>query len=213
VKWITGFANSQMFYSANQRGCSTMAILAVCLAALAQASPEPNLRGREQRRRPEAETTTTTTTTVPYELVESNKCAGPELWSQNFSTNGNPGQQMLGLGVQGCYEAMMAEPECSKDYFTLGSDNNCGCKKEGAITFQDCEGAKCYKVAVTCQCQYPGRNAWSNGGTYRSYVCSNGSTSYCEYSTECYATEPFDGRNLADGCRASTGIDCRYATC
>ena len=36
-----------------------------------------------------------------------------------------------GLGVQACYEAIMSDGRCSKDYFTYvpRGDKNCGCKE------------------------------------------------------------------------------------
>ena len=50
-----------------------------------------------------------------------------------IANNGYTGNKWLGLynlGVQGCYDAIMADTRCNKDYFTYSAryDLNCGCK-------------------------------------------------------------------------------------
>ena len=50
-----------------------------------------------------------------------------------IANNGYTGNKWLGLynlGVQGCYDAIMADTKCNKDYFTYSAryDLNCGCK-------------------------------------------------------------------------------------
>jgi hypothetical protein len=52
--------------------------------------------------------------------------------------------------VQACYEAVVQDPECSKDYFTYNtrSDQNCGCKKHGALNIRDDADADYYRIQL-----------------------------------------------------------------
>ena len=40
----------------------------------------------------------------------------------------------------------MHDPQCKKDYFSFGIDNNCGCKKAGPLAICRCNGASYYSV-------------------------------------------------------------------
>jgi hypothetical protein len=54
---------------------------------------------------------------------------------------------LLGLGVQGCYEAVMNDPSCGKDYFNYvpRGDENCGCRE---VTTRDNGVVDYYKIVA-----------------------------------------------------------------
>ena len=56
-------------------------------------------------------------------------------FTQNAPAKWNVGNAM-GKGVDACYAAVMADEECTYDYFTNATrgDKNCGCKKSGAFS-------------------------------------------------------------------------------
>ena len=69
-----------------------------------------------------------------------------------------------GLGVHGCYQRVMQDPQCAKDYFSYEADENCGCKKAGPLEIlappQSCHGASYYSIRknydfVAEGCAYP----------------------------------------------------------
>jgi len=52
--------------------------------------------------------------------------------SANTAPTGSIWLGIFDLGLQGCYEAVLADSRCSKDYFNyvLRGDKNCGCKTD-----------------------------------------------------------------------------------
>ena len=82
--------------------------------------------------------------------------AGPEKW-----LNANLGGKHKGM--QACYEAVVAEPECAQDYFTYVTrgDKNCGCKRKGS--FQIRNDAKSDYYAM--QASAPAPNSYPNNIT------------------------------------------------
>jgi len=81
-----------------------------------------------------------------YKHVGSGSCAGPlQVWDVG-------GDDAKGQGVLACYEAIMADNQCEKDYFTYNnrSDQRCGCKKAGTgeLVLADCPDADYYETVV-----------------------------------------------------------------
>jgi len=75
---------------------------------------------------------------APYVKAGSGVAGPIELWYVG-------GAQ--GKGVQACYEAVISDSRCAKDYFTYvdGGDENCGCKGQtGALTVRDDGGLSTY---------------------------------------------------------------------
>ena len=54
------------------------------------------------------------------------------------------------LGVDECLQEVMQDPQCEKDYFSIGADNNCSCKKIGPLAIRKppagCDGASYYSI-------------------------------------------------------------------
>ena len=63
--------------------------------------------------------------------------AGPERW-----------KNVYGQGVEKCFQAVLQDPKCEKDYFTYvpRGDKNCGCKTQGALSVRSDVRADYYSV-------------------------------------------------------------------
>jgi len=79
--------------------------------------------------------------TSPYELVTSGSCGAKIHWF---------GCDTIKVGAHGCYNAVMAEPKCSKDYFTYNErgDQNCGCRisNEEDVVIHEYDLSDCYRI-------------------------------------------------------------------
>eukprot|EP00931_Biecheleriopsis_adriatica_P111554 TRINITY_DN8594_c0_g1_i5.p1 TRINITY_DN8594_c0_g1~~TRINITY_DN8594_c0_g1_i5.p1 ORF type:complete len:321 (+),score=25.55 TRINITY_DN8594_c0_g1_i5:209-1171(+) len=91
-------------------------------------------------------TTTTTTTQAPpsYSLHATGACAWPMIWEDE-----------RGLSVQECYDLIMQDSRCAKDYFTFvarGAKSRCACKRPGTLKLVRapiCLASDSYAIATT----------------------------------------------------------------
>jgi hypothetical protein len=82
------------------------------------------------------------TTQAAYSLVGRGVAGGMEIW--------NVGNAQ-GAGVQACYEAVVADNRCNKDYFTYvqRADLNCGCRgSSGTFSVRNDDNADYYIVTA-----------------------------------------------------------------
>jgi len=83
---------------------------------------------------------------TPYEIVSTGNCGQRNLWLSCDATQD---------GIHSCFEAVMAEPKCNKDYFTYNArgDLNCGCKissEKSLVTYKN-DLADCYVITNNTQ--------------------------------------------------------------
>merc|ERR1719362_2124667 len=79
---------------------------------------------------------------TPYKLLSNGNCGGKIHWF---------GCDSAKVGAHGCFNAVMAEPKCVKDYFTYNErgDQNCGCKvsSETELIIHEYDFADCYEIS------------------------------------------------------------------
>jgi len=75
----------------------------------------------------------------PFELLSTGNCGSKIHW---FGCDTD--------SAHACYQAVEAEPQCTKDYFTFNSrgDQNCGCKtsNEEVLVVYSSDLGDCYKI-------------------------------------------------------------------
>jgi hypothetical protein len=77
----------------------------------------------------------------PYEFLQTGVAAPGEKWGVGNAQN---------QGVASCYEAVMADSDCQKDYFTYveRGDKNCGCKTgTGALSARSDGNADLFQIS------------------------------------------------------------------
>jgi hypothetical protein len=75
----------------------------------------------------------------PYNRVSSGVAGPDNKWSVNLK----------GMGVEECYKAVLADPDCFKDYFSYAQrgDENCGCKRSSSsLTVSDDARSDYYRI-------------------------------------------------------------------
>lgn len=78
---------------------------------------------------------------TPFELVQTGNCGERNFWLSCDAAKG---------GAKECFDAVMAEPQCLKDYFTFNArgDRNCGCKvsSEDTLVVYSTDLSDCYVI-------------------------------------------------------------------
>jgi len=116
----------------------------------------------------------------PYCLAGTGNCGGKIHW---FDCD------LAKAGVFSCYQAVINEPKCVKDYFTYNErgDQNCGCKisTEVDLVIHDTDLADCYEIK-----NFTTHTTTTTDNTRTTTTC--GSTDYSTTFGEFYASDPPD---------------------
>lgn len=70
-----------------------------------------------------------------YSLI-NHICSGPGWYLDKYD-----------LGLEGCLQEVMQDPQCKKDIFLYGADSNCGCFKVPCSPVTGCQVTSVYEIS------------------------------------------------------------------
>ena len=109
-------------------------------------------------------------------------------------------------GVAACYQMIMQESQCSKDYFTYveRGDKNRGCKTPGALRIRSNSKADCYSVITQPPCSFKKMYfPLDINGQRRTVASPKKCQKHCRDTPGCKYFQSWP--NL--GCHITTGVD------